>query len=645
MCGIAGFLDPHRRFTVETGEKLVRDMARAIAHRGPDGEGVYVDADAEIALGHRRLSIIDLSGAGSQPMSSADGRWVITYNGEIYNFEEMRALLEEQNGVRAWRGHSDTEVLVEAIARRGFESALKLTNGMFAIGAWDRRQRLLYLARDRMGEKPLYYGWQGRTFLFASELKALAVHPDFSRRIDPAAVGLLMRYAYVPSPLCIYRDLAQLRPGHYLRISSDAGVGAAPSISRYWALPEPAPEPNAADTAIEELDNLLGDAVKLRMRSDVPLGAFLSGGIDSSTIAGLMQAHSNVPIRTYSIGFNEASYNEARFAREVARHIGSVHTELYVEPKDALDVIPALPEIYDEPFPDSSQIPTYLLCKLTRQHVKVSLSGDGGDELFGGYGRYFNFEKRWSERIGWAGPLRPAARCVLEAMPAWSWNLPHKIAPKGLREQMHPHRIKRIAGGIGARSQQEFYEFLSQYWAATMASFPPADGRRVFLEQHDLATFADPFLGMMYLDAGSYLPDDILVKVDRASMAVGLESRIPLLDHRVVEFAAKLPLDLKRRAETGKWILRRVLDRYVPQKLIDRPKQGFGMPVKDWLRGPLKEWGEDLLEDRDTVIGQLVDLRAVRSVWREHLRGEVDHSYRLWIVFMLVAWARLWRPV
>ena len=645
MCGIAGFLDARREFTAETAERLAREMARTILHRGPDGEGVFVDAEAGIALGHRRLSIIDLSEAGSQPMSSVDGRWVIAFNGEIYNFEEMRILLEDENGVRAWRGHSDTEVLVEAIARRGFESALKLTNGMFAIAAWDRQQRQLYLARDRMGEKPLYYGWQGRTFLFASELKALAAHPDFSRRIDPAAVGLLMRYAYVPSPLCIYRDLAQLRPGHYLRISSDSGTGAAPSISRYWTLPQPAPRSMAADAAIDELESLLGDAVKLRMRSDVPLGAFLSGGIDSSTIAGLMQTHSSVPIRTYSIGFNEDAYDEARFAREVARHIGSIHTELYVEPNDALDVIPALPQLYDEPFPDSSQIPTYLLCKLTRQHVKVALSGDGGDELFGGYGRYFNFEKRWRERIRWAGALRPTARSVLEAMPVWTWDLPHRIAPGDLRRELHPHRIKRIAAGIGARSQQEFYEFCSQYWAATMASFPPADERRIFLEQHDLGAFADPFLGMMYLDAGSYLPDDILVKVDRASMAVSLESRIPLLDHRVVEFAAELPLDLKRRGETGKWILRRVLERYVPQKLIDRPKQGFGMPVKDWLRGPLKAWGEDLLEDRDTVVGQLVDLRAVRSVWREHLRGEVDHSYRLWIVLMLVAWAQHWRPV
>ncbi len=618
-------------------------MARAIAHRGPDGEGTFVDAERGVALGHRRLSIIDLSEAGAQPMQSADGRWVVTYNGEIYNFEEMRKFVEARSGAIPWRGHSDTEVFVEAIARLGFEAALKLANGMFAIGAWNREARALYLARDRMGEKPLYYGWQGQTFLFGSELKALAVHPDFTRRIDPAAVGLLMRYGYVPSPLCIYRGLAQLRPGHYAKVSPE--IGAAPSISCYWTLPEPSPHPMAEAVAIDELDRLLGDAVKLRMRADVPMGAFLSGGIDSSTIVGLMQAHSSAPIRSYSIGFREDAYDESRFARDVARHIGSDHTEMVVEPKDALDIIPALPEMYDEPFGDSSELPTYLLSKLTRQHVKVSLSGDGGDELFGGYERYFNFEQRWAERIRGLDALRPAARSVLEAMPTWTWLLLRQAAPRKLRNKLYPHRVRRIAAGIATRSKQEFYEFLMQHWTANMLACPPEAGRTVFLERYDTGVSCDAFLGMAYLDMGSYLPDDILVKVDRASMAVSLEARVPMLDHRVVEFAAGLPLELKRRDNTGKWLLRRVLDRYVPRALIDRPKQGFGIPVKEWLRGPLRAWGEELLHDRSTIIGDLIDFSTVRGVWQEHMSGEVDHSYRLWVVLMLVAWARQWRPV
>ncbi len=350
MCGIAGFLAPEAQLNGPAGEALVRSMARAIAHRGPDGDGVFVDPECGLAFGHRRLSIIDLSEAGSQPMPSADGQWVICYNGEIYNFEEIRALLESRYGAISWRGHSDTEVLIEAIARLGFESALKLANGMFAIAAWDRRERALYLARDRMGEKPLYYGWQGKSFLFGSELKALAVHPEFSRRIDPQALALFLRYGYVPSPFCIYRRLAQLRPGHYVRLPADAQIGEMPTPAAYWTLPQPSPRTVDEMSAVEELDRLLGDAVRLRMRADVPMGAFLSGGIDSSTIVGLMQANSNAPVRSYSIGFHEAAYNEAKFAVEVARHVGSVHTEMYVGPQDALDIIPALADIYDEPF-------------------------------------------------------------------------------------------------------------------------------------------------------------------------------------------------------------------------------------------------------------------------------------------------------
>ncbi|HEY5048124.1 MAG TPA: asparagine synthase (glutamine-hydrolyzing) [Rhizomicrobium sp.] len=643
MCGITGFLDPRKRLDAASSRALVLDMARAIAHRGPDGDGAFVEAECGLAFGHRRLSIIDLSQAGAQPMVSADGRWVISFNGEIYNFEEIRRRLED-GGAIAWRGHSDTEVLVEAIARRGFEATLNLANGMFAISAWDRRERALYLARDRMGEKPLYYGWQGETFLFGSELKALARHPDFSRRLDPAAVSLFVAYGYVPSPFSIYRGLSQLRPGHYLRLAADAPPGAPLNAVPYWTLPLPAPQVMDEHEAEGELDRLLADAVRLRMRADVPMGAFLSGGIDSSAVVGLMQAQSNVPVRSYSIGFAENAYDEAPFAREVARHLGTEHTEIYVEPRDALDVIPSLPQLYDEPFGDSSQVPTFLLCKLTRAHVTVSLSGDGGDELFGGYGRYFGFESRWASRVRGMDALRAPSACLLRGMPAEIWSMLRGVAPPALRNKLHANRARYIASAIGARTKQEFYAFQMQSWPTGMLDSPEADHGAIFFGQHALDSFAEPFLGMMYLDAGSYLPDDILVKVDRAAMAVSLESRVPMLDHRVVEFASRVPLNLKRRGDAGKWLLRRVLDRYVPQNLIDRPKQGFGLPVKEWLRGPLKAWGDELLNDETTVIGELVDLSRVRDVWREHQHG-IDHSYRLWVIIVLVAWAREWRPL
>lgn len=645
MCGITGFLDVQKGFCASSGDALVRRMARAIAHRGPDGEGTFVDPECGLAFGHRRLSIIDLSEAGSQPMFSSDRRWVITYNGEIYNFEEMRCVLETRFGPQDWRGHSDTEVLIEAIARLGFEDALRLANGMFAIAAWDRDERALYLARDRMGEKPLYYGWQGKSFLFGSELKALAVHPEFSRRIDPRALALFVRYGYVPSPLCIYQQLAQLRPGHYVKLSKSARGGEMPEPRAYWTLPQPSPGAMDETSAVEELDRLLGDAVRLRMRADVPMGAFLSGGIDSSTVVGLMQAKSNVAVRSYSIGFHEDAYNEAKFASEVARHLGSIHTEMYVGPQDALDIIPGIPQIYDEPFADSSQIPTHLLCKLTRQHVTVALSGDGGDELFGGYRRYWKVERRWSRRLKGVDLLRPYAASLINCVPSSFWEFMRDAAPANLQKKFSPGKISRGVDAIRAATLREFYVHWMQQWSSNMLARPrPVDGD-VFLEQHDIGAFPYPFLAMMYIDAGSYLPDDILVKVDRASMAVSLETRVPMLDHRVVEFAAKLPVDLKRRDDVGKWLLRRVLDRYVPQSLIDRPKQGFGVPIDEWLRGPLKAWADDLFHDKTTIIGELVDLQAVRSIWREHLERGMDHSYRLWVILVLVSWARTWQPV
>lgn len=645
MCGIAGFIDRKASRDSLDAERLVRSMTGRIAHRGPDAEGVFIDAERGVALGHRRLSIIDISAAGSQPMTSADGRWIITYNGEIYNFEELRKNLEQSGGPRNWRGHSDTEVLLETIAAFGLRKALECANGMFALALWDRQEHTLYLARDRLGEKPLYFGWQGATLLFGSELKALAAHPDFSRRINAASVSMYVAYGYVPHPFSIYQDIWQLKPGHYLRLTADIPSGTLPEIAAYWSLPAPDPRPMAEEEAIGRLDALLGDSVRLRMRADVPMGAFLSGGIDSSAIVGLMQAHSSNRVRSYSIGFHEGAYNEAQHAKDVARHIGTEHTELYVTPDDSREIIPHLPQLYDEPFGDSSQLPTYLLCKMTRQHVKVSLSGDGGDEIFGGYERYFEFERRWGSRMGALDALRPLVAAGIGGVPLFVWRSFSQIAPGRFRNKLQPHRARRIATAVGARSPHDFYRFMMVHWCANSLSRPAMPRQAIFFDRTDVETCGDVFLGMMFVDAGSYMPDDILVKVDRASMAVSLESRIPILDHRIVEFAAGLPLDLKRRGGTGKWLLRRVLDRYVPQHLIDRPKQGFGVPIKEWLRGPLKSWGEDLVNDGETIVGDMIDLKSVRDVWREHQRDDVDHCYRLWVILMLVAWAREWRPV
>jgi len=644
MCGIAGFIDRKAGRDSIGAERLVCGMTGRIAHRGPDAEGAFVDSESGVALGHRRLSIIDISAAGSQPMTSSDGRWVISYNGEIYNFEELRKNLEQSCGPHSWRGHSDTEVLLETIAASGLKAALESANGMFALALWDRRERVLYLARDRLGEKPLYYGWQGSTFLFGSELKALAAHPDFARRIDAAAVSMYVAYGYVPHPFSIYSGIWQLKPGHCLKLAANVPAGSAPEITSYWSLPTPEPRPIAEDEAIEHLDRLLGDSVRLRMRADVPMGAFLSGGIDSSAIVGLMQAQSPNRVRSYSIGFHEGDYNEAHHAKDVARHIGTEHTELYVTPDDTRDVIPLLPQLYDEPFGDSSELPTYLLCKLTRRHVKVSLSGDGGDEIFGGYERYFEFERRWGNRVGAIESLRPLLAAGLNGVPLFVWRSFASVAPGRLRGKLQPHRARRLAAALGSRSKHEFYRYMMVHWSANSLSRPDVPRGAIFFDRTDVEAWDDVFLGMMFVDTGSYLPDDILVKVDRAAMAVSLESRIPILDHRVVEFAATLPPDLKRRGTTGKWLLRRVLDRYVPQHLIDRPKQGFGVPIKEWLRGPLKSWGEDLLNDKSTIIGELIDLRSVRDVWREHQREDIDHCYRLWVILMLVAWAREWRP-
>ena len=641
MCGIAGALNSAAG-SRETLERGVAAMADSIAHRGPDDHGVWSDPEAGVAIAHRRLSIVDLSPAGHQPMSSADGRYTVVFNGEIYNFAAIREELVAAGCT--FRGGSDTEVLLQAVCNWGVEAAIDRSWGMFGLALWDGHERVLHLVRDRLGKKPIYYGWQGDTFLFGSELKALAVHPKFRRDMDRGAMSLFLQYGYVPNPLCIYRGFAQLEPGHFVRLAFDPAPGQMPQSRPYWDLPEPTPEPADPEEAEETLDRLLRDATRLRMRADVPMGAFLSGGIDSSTVVALMQAQSSDRVRTYSIGFSEAAYDEAGYAKDVAKHLGTLHTEMYVSSDDARDLIPAIPTLYDEPFADSSQLPTYLLCKLTRQHVTVALSGDGGDELFGGYERYFTFSDRWPLRRRRLRPVRPLVAGALDATPALAWQAAARIAPARIRGKITPQRAKRYAARFRAATGHDYYRHLMEQWPPNTLRRPPAPRRRAFLDRVDIDHCGDPFLGMTYADMGSYLPDDILVKVDRASMAVSLESRVPLLDHRIVEYAATLPLDLKRRGRTGKWLLRQVLDRYVPQALIDRPKQGFGPPINEWFRGPLRAWGEDLLNDHETVVSELVDLSAARDVWREHQTSDADHSYRLWTVLMLMAWAREWRP-
>lgn len=648
MCGICG--------TLETGprpsgalEGLADAMAKALAHRGPDDHGTWVDAEAGLALGQRRLAILDLSPAGRQPMASASGRFVMVLNGEVYNYADLRSALEaDAKGPLPWRGHSDTEVLLEGIERWGLEATLRRAVGMFALAVWDRQERVLRLARDRVGEKPLYYGWQDGRFLFASELKGLRAHPRFRAEVDRDSLALYFRFGYVPGPHCIYRGLRKLPPGTILEVRADA-PGARPEPVPYWSAREVAeagrarPFRGTEAEAVDRLEALLRDAVRHCMVSDVPLGVFLSGGLDSSTVAALMQAQSPRPIRTFTIGFREAAFDEAQHARAVAEHLGTQHEELYVTPEEARAVIPRLPAIYDEPFADSSMIPTFLVSQLARRHVTVALSGDAGDELFGGYERYLKAAAAW-RRLSWMPrPLRRAAAAVLRSASPRAWDLLLKpLAPvlrKRLRAGSAGQAVHKLAAALDARGFGDFYLRLVSLWQEPTelvrgAREPPVNATDPAL----LAFEGSPEERMMLLDLVSYLPDDILVKVDRASMAVALEARVPLLDHRVVAFAWSLPLALRVRAGEGKRLLRQVLYRHVPRDLVDRPKQGFGVPVGEWLRGPLRGWAEDLLaEDRLRAEGFL-EPGPVRQRWREHLDGTRDGAPQLWAVLMFQAW-------
>ena len=654
MCGFVGFLGGLAADGPQGDEATLTRMADRIAKRGPDGVGYWSDADQRVGFGHRRLSIVDLSPAGHQPMVSSSGRYVIAFNGEIYNHLDCRAALAMSvKGAMAgagWRGHSDTETLLAGFDAWGIQGTVERCVGMFAFAVWDKQTRTLTLGRDRLGEKPLYYGWQGQgqgaTFLFGSELKALKAHPAFTAGIDRNALCLLMRHNYIPAPHSIYQGIAKLEPGCLLTVSL---AQPEPVVLRYWSAAAvavagcAAPFAGTPEQAVDALEVLLKSAVQQQMMADVPLGAFLSGGIDSSTIVALMQAQSARPVKTFTIGFNEAGYNEAVHAKAVAAHLGTEHTELYVTPQQALDVIPRLPSLYCEPFSDSSQIPTFLVSQLARQQVTVSLSGDAGDELFCGYNRYLMANRLWNKlsRVP-AGGRRLAARGLQALSPA-RWNAllgpVQGLLPSTLRQANLGDKLHKAAGVLAASSVDALYLGLVSHWD------DPASVVIGGTEPPTLLTGNAPQLRglddiqrMMALDTLTYLPDDILVKVDRAGMGVSLEGRVPFLDHRVVEFAWSLPQSMKLRDGVGKWALRQVLYRHVPKALIERPKMGFGVPIGDWLRGPLKDWAESLLDEARLQREGYFHPAPIRQKWTEHLSGARNWQYHLWDVLMFQAW-------
>ena len=642
-------------------------MVHDIRYRGPDDTGCWTDAPLGIGLGHVRLSIVDLSSEGRQPMVSASGRYVITYNGEVYNFKDLRKDLE-QRGVR-FRGHSDTEVILAGIDQWGLEHAVGRCVGMFAFGVWDRSKLILHLVRDRLGIKPLYFGWTGHTFLFGSELKAFWGYPGFRPDIDRNVLALYMRHNYVPAPYSMYQGLYKLPPGCVLAIgreqvgqreqfSPDPDDGEAPwKPQRYWSaksvvdqgLRNPLNGPEG--DIVGELDGLLRDAVRSRMISDVPLGAFLSGGIDSSTVVALMQDQSPTPVKTFTVGFSETEYNEAGYAKEVARHLGTDHTELYVSSAQAMAVIPRLPTLYNEPFGDSSQIPTFLISELARKQVTVSLSGDGGDELFGGYNRYF-LTRELIRNVGWLPKrVRTCLGQGVRLLPRYIQyvEMLARCCGSAVRAQVNALRVGdrmyKLADLLAVDRIEAVYLPLISHWQNPAGVVVGGSELGTPLTKHMRDdVFCDPTNLMMYLDTITYLPDDILVKMDRASMGVSLEAREPLLDHRVVEFAWRIPQGMKIRGGKGKWVLRQVLARYVPEKLFDRPKMGFGVPLNSWLRGPLREWAESLLSESRLRQEGYFHPAPIRTKWEEHVSGRHDWAYLLWNVLMFQAWLEQWHP-
>lgn len=640
MCGIAGFWEPTRQGGRTDLEQMALEMAGTLQHRGPDDEGAWADASAGLALGHRRLAILDLSSEGHQPMLSADGRCVLVFNGEIYNFKTLRGALEERG--HSFRGHSDTEVMLAAFCEWGLLPAVERFTGMFAFALWDRRARTLCLVRDRAGEKPLFYGWTGNAFVFGSELKALQAHPQWGGSIDRSALTLLVRHGYIPGPYCIYENILKLPPGCVLTLT-EAQILAreTPRPKPYWSLQTIAeagtthPFDGGEEEAGEKLLALLLESVARQLVADVPVGAFLSGGIDSSLVVALMQAQSPRPIKTFSIGFHKKGFDEAPYAKAVARHLGTDHTELYVQDEELRGVIGRLPHIYDEPLADPSQIPTVLLCRLAGAQVKVSLSGDAGDEVFGGYDHYRKTLRLW-EALQWIpraarGRLASPLKFLSSAGPG------REITPVAARQLLN--RLGNLSDLLPVSTDRSLYQLMMSpnrepsTWVMD-AKEPPT----LFNAPVPWENLPELLHRMMWLDFVTYLPDDILVKVDRAAMAVSLETRIPLLDHRVIEFAWSLPASFKQKGNQGKWLLRRILHQYVPPALVERPKKGFAAPIAEWLRGPLRDWAEDLLDETRLRHEGFLEPKKLRQRWTEHLSRRRDWSLGLWHALMFQAW-------
>lgn len=651
MCGIAGLIS-----SGPVHAPLLHQMTRAILHRGPDDGDYWIGGECHVGLGHRRLSIVDLSPLGRQPMESSDGRWMLTYNGEVYNHHALRSELE-QAGERRWRGHSDTETLVECIASWGIKETLSRCVGMFAFAAWDRRQRVLYLARDRFGEKPLYYGWVGKDFVFASELKAIRLHPEFTGEVQRSALGTLVSRSYIPAPLSIYKNLYKLEPGCLLSVSREA-LGRPPgtppragdrnrsfSIDRYWSyrdvvvagLSQPFEK---EEEAADRLHEALAQAIRGQAVADVPVGAFLSGGIDSSLLVDLYQKHSTTAVRTFSIGFDEPRYNEAGYAKRVARYFGTDHNERYVTVKEAQDVLPLLPSIYDEPFADSSQIPTFLVSKFAREQVTVAISGDGGDEIFGGYNRYLGTANMWARFNRLPASVRKKIGRSFAAVPAAGWDRLVQLLPGTGRQPTHfGAKVRKTFQTLGeANSLNELFDSFVCEWVGgspVVSSDRDGDQPRFDLT---VAAHAPAAVRMMYWDVNSFLPDDILCKVDRAAMANSLETRAPFLDHRVAELAARIPLSMKVRGNRGKIVLRKLLYRDAPPFLFERPKAGFLVPVGEWMRGELRPWVEAMLDPKRLSDQGYFDPGLVQARWNMHLRNGTDPKAELWPILMFQTW-------
>jgi asparagine synthase (glutamine-hydrolysing) len=656
MCGFCGFLTSgHVSSTFQGADRKLIAMMDTISYRGPDDRGHWLDKQARLALGHQRLSIQDISVAGHQPMHSASERYTVVFNGEIYNFPAIRSEIEQYKPEHSWRGHSDTEVMLAAFECWGVKNTLTRMVGMFAFALYDRKEKILYLARDRMGEKPLYYGWQKGSFLFGSELKALRAHEDWQGEINRDVIASYLRHNNTPQTTSIYKGIYKLMPGCFIQIKLDGKENLPsyhPPLQHYWSVKEAAlagATSNAftgtAEDAVTELETLLRTSIRGQMISDVPLGAFLSGGVDSSTVVALMQDMSQGNTKTFSIGFDEAEFNEANHAKAVAQHLGTDHTEMYVSAQQAMDVIPRLPTLFDEPFADPSQIPTFLVSELAKKQVTVSLSGDGGDELFCGYSRYRNAPAMWAKMANIPMPLRTLMRKALEIAPVNMLDFLLKGLNPALkaagRSAISEGQLKNAAVFLQAKNVNEVYRYVASVWKNPEALVKNAHPMHsIFLNENQMSSEfdTDPRRNFMYLDQETYLPDDILVKVDRCAMAVSLEGRIPLLDHRIVEFAWSLPTSIKTHQGKEKWPLRQILYQHVPAKLIDRPKMGFGVPIDSWLRGPLREWGEDLLNENTLQAQGFFHAQPIRKKWQEHISGKMDWSFYLWHVLMFQQW-------